>query len=510
MELKELTEKMLILFEIEQIEDLREAILKCVTSNNFEKYKQFVEIVKDLTVDWLQMIFQYNYADRKEKSQDYTPKTLSKLVSELSKQDNESTVLDMCAGSGALTIQKWNTNKNLKFICKEFDENVIPFLLFNLAVRNIDSCVMQHDVLREETKNAYKITPSETFGIVEKIKLPENIKTKSDTCISNPPYNVKWDIPIFAQVQERFQKCELPPKSNANYAFVLTAINDSEKAVLILPNSVLSSNLLQEIEIRKYLVENNFIESVISCPDNMFEETKIATCIFVLNKNKTTAQVEFIDARQTFCADVRTQNGQFGGASHTNRTYEKLIKTFSDEQIEKICRHIKEQKCAAEFSKSVSIMNIKENGYTLAPSVYIEFVEKIKEHRSYNDILYDLNRTIEQKNICKLTINESLAKSLGLNLENYKKDNEYDEKLNKLLIKLTCEKIKKHDYITFSKNAGEIKFENKSKTELSSVLVMIFNLWKQHIYFLNCEESRYLAELRDALLPELMSGMIEF
>lgn len=60
-----------------------------------------------------------------------------------------------------------------------------------------------------------------------------------------------------------------------------------------------------------------------------------------------------------------------------------------------------------------------------------------------------------------------------------------------------------------SKNKNEITFANNSKENISSILMMIFNTWKQHIYYLNVEENRYLAELRDALLPELMSGKID-
>ena len=60
-----------------------------------------------------------------------------------------------------------------------------------------------------------------------------------------------------------------------------------------------------------------------------------------------------------------------------------------------------------------------------------------------------------------------------------------------------------------SKKKNEIRFENNSKDILSSILVLILNSWKQHVFYLNQEENRYLAELRDALLPELMSGKIE-
>ena len=80
---------------------------------------------------------------------------------------------------------------------------------------------------------------------------------------------------------------------------------------------------------------------------------------------------------------------------------------------------------------------------------------------------------------------------------------------NELLAKLGADKLERQDYFITSKKKNEIKFENNSKEQLSSILIMILQNWKQHIFYLNQEENRYLAELRDALLPELMSGKIE-
>lgn len=106
-----------------------------------------------------------------------------------------------------------------------------------------------------------------------------------------------------------------------------------------------------------------------------------------------------------------------------------------------------------------------------------------------------------------MTINETLAKTFGFDIELYKQDQK-ENGLNELLKRLAAEPLVKQNYFTVSKNKNEIRFENNSKDILSSILIMILNNWKQHIYYLNQEESRYLAELRDALLPELMSGRI--
>lgn len=327
--------------------------------------------------------------------------------------------------------------------------------------------------------------------------------------ISNPPYNIKWKNPPFAQLQPRFNKCELPPESNANYAFILTGLDKiDEKAAFILPYGVLNTDNNQEKAVRQYLVENNYIDTVIACPDKMFEATNISTCIIVFNKKKDTAKVSMIDMRETYEMEDREQKGQYGGESHEKRIYKKKVKVFSVENIQKALSTILEKRDETGFSKIVTIEDIKRNDYNLTPARYIEFQHKATRHREYKDIVNDLNRIIEEKNLCKLTINESLAKTLGFDLELYKQDKN-DNELNDLLKKISSNEIKKENYFTVSKKAGEIKFENMSKHAVSSILLMILNTWKQHIFYLNNNENRYPAELRDLLLDDLMSGKID-
>lgn len=325
--------------------------------------------------------------------------------------------------------------------------------------------------------------------------------------ISNPPYNMKWEQPIFAQLQSRFSKTEVPPSSNANFAFILTALDKSERSVFILPNAVLDGGTREEKEIRKYLVNSNYIEAVILCPDKMFESTSIATCVLILDKTKKTTTIEMIDMRKKFVEEEREQNGQFGGRSHTNRTYKKTVKTFTSEIMEEAIKAIKKRENVSEFCKKVSINEIKDNGYSLIPSKYIELKEQEFKHRSYEEIIEDINKIVSEKNACKLTINESIAKNLGFDLNLYKQEQDLSE-FDEMIKKVSQKKIIKHDYFKSSKNKNEIKFENNSKEILSSILLMILNTWKQHIYYLNIEENRYLAELRDSLLEDLMSGKI--
>lgn len=115
------------------------------------------------------MIYQYYIADRKEKKQDYTPKSVAQLMGALIGDTDK--VVDMCAGSGALIIQKWTQNPNIEVTALEIDENVIPFLLFNMALRNINCRVLQGDALTgEDVINTWQVTKGERFGRITNIK----------------------------------------------------------------------------------------------------------------------------------------------------------------------------------------------------------------------------------------------------------------------------------------------------------------------------------------------------
>lgn len=168
LELKELRDKTLNIFEVGSVDDLGESLLKACKDNDMQKLESFTELVGDLNTDWLQKIFQYYQADRKEKMQDYTPETLADFAGRLAGDSDE--VIDMCAGSGALTIQKWRRNHELRFRLYEFDENVIPYLLFNMILRNIESTVCQMDVLQNEVYHEYRVKKGDKYGILEVIK----------------------------------------------------------------------------------------------------------------------------------------------------------------------------------------------------------------------------------------------------------------------------------------------------------------------------------------------------
>ena len=165
MELKELYTKTLEIFNVSDAGSLGDALMECINKNDTEKMYEFENLVEgDLTKDWLQMIYQYYCADRKEKKQDYTPKCLADFMGRL--VGNADTVIDLCAGSGALTIQKWVQNKNQKFRLYEIDKNVIPYLLFNCAIRNITASVCRADAIKDEVYEQWFVRKGEKYGII--------------------------------------------------------------------------------------------------------------------------------------------------------------------------------------------------------------------------------------------------------------------------------------------------------------------------------------------------------
>ena len=306
--------------------------------------------------------------------------------------------------------------------------------------------------------------------------------------ISNPPYNLKWKAPVFAQIQPRFAEYGVPPDNNTNFAFILTGLDMVDgKAAFLLPCSVLDSNSAQEQEIRRTLIEKNLIEAVIILP------TSITTCIFLINKSKQSLKVEFIDMRQEYTEEQRDQNGQFGGASHEKRTYHKTVKVLTDGAMTKALNAIEKQENTPGFCIAATPEEIEANDFNLTPARYIDSQEQEYIHRRYEDIAADYNRIIGQKNALKLTVNETLAKALGIYdaAIAIKQGGSIDIQRSFAVVGQTVEK---ECYLTLSKNAAEFRIENKAKDKLPEMLLMFLQMWKQHIMYLNNEENRIIAQ----------------
>lgn len=329
-------------------------------------------------------------------------------------------------------------------------------------------------------------------------------KNLQTSAISNPPYNIKWEYPPLAQMLPEYQGWTLPPKSNANYAFVLNALNKiNDKAAFILPKGFLTSSEKSESALRKEFIEKNLISAIITLPNDMFESTLISTCIVLFDKKKQTKHIEMIDARNCADKEIRKQKGQCGGASHENRIYNKTINNLSDEQIQRAVKAVEKRSNEDGYCKSVSVEEIKKENFSLLPSTYIEFKYDEIPHRPYKDIADDYNRIVEQKNRIKITINEMAAKRLGIPIDLYKTNTD----LTDVFKKVNCV-VEKEDFITSTKYAI-IKINIDTKKGIPYLIQDFFKSWALVERYLNDEQSRILAEFRDAILPDLMNGKIK-
>lgn len=134
-------------------------------------FRSFLEQHWDMTLDWFHIYFQDEHADRAKHKQDFTPKSITNLLVKMSESDNEITCgtrLDVAAGSGGLTIEKWNQDRiSVPFLsykpsmfiyqCEELSDRALPFLLFNLAIRGMNAIVLHGDVITREFKQVYFI-----------------------------------------------------------------------------------------------------------------------------------------------------------------------------------------------------------------------------------------------------------------------------------------------------------------------------------------------------------------
>lgn len=322
------------------------------------------------------------------------------------------------------------------------------------------------------------------------------------TTISNPPYNMKWQHPFFAQSQERFM-LGVPPESNANYAFILTALSKQDKAVFLLPNGVLSTNNKEEQAIKASLIEKNYLEAVISLPDKMFESTSIPTSLLIFDKKKQTSNILMVNASSLATEEIREQRGQVGSKSHTSRVYKKKVNVLSSDAIKKVMSLLNKPSDEQGLSKVVSIEAIKEQDYVLTPNRYIEMKQETVQHSSLEKLSEELNRVSAEKGAVKLTINRKMANDLGL-LPMIKLLQESTETSKELNDAFKDEGVSLNtDSIVTLTNSKTFKIEVKKWDKLPDLIIMFAQMWKQVMVHYNNEENRYLMELKDIMLNKL-------
>lgn len=332
------------------------AILKGVGELNFGNFE---DNHIDLFGDAYEFLIS-NYAANAGKSggEFFTPQQVSKLIAQLAmhKQTSINKIYDPAAGSGSLLLQAK----------KQFDDHIIEggfygqeinHTTYNLARMNMFLHNINYDKFNIVLGNTL-IDPK--FG---------NDKP-FDAIVSNPPYSVNWigsDDPTLIN-DDRFAPAGvLAPKSKADFAFVLHALSylspKGRAAIVCFPGIFYRGGAEQKI--RKYLVDNNFVETVISLAPNLFYGTSIAVNILVLSKHKTDNKTQFIDASgEDFFKKVTNNN------------------ILEDKHIAKIMEIFGNKEDVAYVAKSLDNTLIAENNYNLSVSSYVE----AKDNREIVDI----------------------------------------------------------------------------------------------------------------------------
>ncbi|MFT9003779.1 MAG: N-6 DNA methylase [Liquorilactobacillus hordei] len=332
---------------------LKEVLLNEDSKNNL--FKRFLAVEDDLTFDWFTDYFQEEHSDRKGKKQDFTPNSVAIIASEILGVSESNA--DFCAGTGGLTIKRYLDNPDSFFYCEEFSDRALPFLLFNLAIRNLNAVVFHGDSLSRNQKNIFKLTKTDEFS---KIEIADNFEQrKLKTVISNPPYSLPWSPQKEMLEQDRFKGFDvLAPKSKADYAFVLQGLNQlSENGTMtvILPHGVLFRGSA-EGRIRKKIIEMNLLDAVIGLPEKLFLATDIPTVILVLKKNRRNKDILFIDASKDFEK----------GKNHN---------IMQDIHIQKVLEAYNTRKDQDKYSHLVSLEEIKENDFNLNIPRYVDTFE---------------------------------------------------------------------------------------------------------------------------------------
>ena len=326
------------------------AVLKGIESLDFGSFE-------DNDIDLFGDAYEYlisNYAANAGKSggEFFTPQNVSKLIARLAMLGQEfvNKVYDPACGSGSLLLQAK----------KQFDEHIVEegfrgqeinHTTYNLARMNM--------FLHNINYNNFDIALGDTL-----LNPQYGDEKPFDVIVSNPPYSVNWvgsDDPTLIN-DDRFAPAGvLAPKSKADFAFILHTLNylsaRGRAAIVCFPGIFYRGGAEQKI--RKYLVESNFVETVIALPPNLFYGTSISVNILVLSKHKADTRTQFIDAS--------------GAEFYKKETNNNVLLA---EHIERIVEIFGAKEEVPHVATSVDNKQIAESDYSLSVSTYVEAEDK--------------------------------------------------------------------------------------------------------------------------------------
>jgi type I restriction enzyme M protein len=361
-----------------------------------------IDTLKDPKQDVVGRVYEYflskfALAEGKGKGEFYTPKTIVNLIAEMI-EPYSGIIYDPACGSGGMFVQSvkfieaHNGNKReVSIYGQEYTNTTYKLAKMNLAIRGIAAN------LGDKAANTFLDD--------------QHRDLKADYIMANPPFNQKdWRAENELIDDPRWQGYDVPPKSNANYGWILNMVSKlSENGVagFILANGALSGGG-EEYKIRRKLIENNLVEAILVLPRNLFYTTDISVTLWILNKNKRARTKTVGDETRNY----RDRQGEilFMDLRQMGEPFEKKYTQFTDTDIRKVAQtyHAWQQSGNGEAASgkgeapasgkgeapasplllgeaetspfpgcySASFNEVKEKDFSLVPSKYIEFVNR--------------------------------------------------------------------------------------------------------------------------------------
>ncbi|MEY8675704.1 type I restriction-modification system subunit M [Thomasclavelia cocleata] len=358
------------------------AVIKGVEGLSFGKFE---ENQIDLFGDAYEFLIS-NYAANAGKSggEFFTPQSVSKLIAKLAMhgQSTINKIYDPAAGSGSLLLQAK----------KQFDEHIIEDGFFGQEINHTTYNLARMNMfLHNVNYDKFNIALGNTL-----LNPQFGDEKPFDAIVSNPPYSIPWignsDPTLINDV--RFAPAGvLAPKSKADFAFVLHALSylsGKGRAVIVCFPGIFYRGGAEQ-KIRKYLVDNNFIEAVISLAPNLFFGTSIAVNILVLSKHKTDTKTQFIDA-----------SGEEYFKKETNNNI------LTEEHINAILGLFANKKDVDHVSKSVDNSEIALENYNLSVSTYVE-AKDTSEPINIVELNAEIKKTVANIDRLRTEIDEIIA-----------------------------------------------------------------------------------------------------
>ena len=320
----------------------------------------------------------------------YTPQEVSELLTKLTivGKTEVNKVYDPACGSGSLLL-KFAKVLGKDNVRQGFYGQEINLTTYNLCRINM----FLHDIGYEK----FNIKCEDT------LTNPQHWDEEPfEAIVSNPPYSIKWagdDNPLLINDTRFSPAGVLAPKSKADMAFIMHSLSwlstNGTAAIVCFPGIFYRGGAEQKI--RKYLVDNNFIDAIIQLPGNLFFGTSIATCIMVMKKSKKDNNILFIDASKE-CVKVTNNN------------------KLSQNNIENILKIYTERKDIEYISKVISNKDIEENSYNLSVSTYVE-KEDTREKIDIKELNQQIKEIVAREEILRKEIDKIIADLEGCNNE---------------------------------------------------------------------------------------------